>query len=99
MGMSFYGGKSVSWISKGDKIGVNTKVTYRDQNGVESELDMKKLVEKCKKVKDNAMLTMLAKDIEEKKLTIGFPIISAMNELALNLPLEEVYEIVKGAKK
>jgi len=98
MGMSLYGGKTVSWVSKGDKIGVDTKVIYRDQNGRESELDMKKLVEKCKKVKDKPVLIMLVKDIETRNLQIGFPIISAMNELAMSLPLEEVYEIVKVKK-
>lgn len=98
MGISFYGGKSVSWVSKGDKIGLKTKVVYRDQNGIESELDMKKLVEKCKKVKTSSVLQMLSKDIEENNLVIGFPIICALNELAQNLPIEEVYEIIKDDK-
>ena len=94
MGMSMMGGKTVSWTSKGDKIGPNTKVTYRDQNGIQSELDMKKLVEKCKKIKDSEMLSILAKDIETSNLQIGFPIIVAMNEIATKLSIDEALEIV-----
>lgn len=98
MGMSMMGGKTISWTGKGDKIGLNTKVTYRDQNGVQNELSMKKLVEKCKKIKDNEMLSMLAKDIEAGNLHIGFPIIVAMNEIATKLSVDEAYEIIVEAK-
>ena len=83
MGLSMYGGKCILYTSKDDAIHPNTKVTYRDQNGNECGINIKKLLALAKKSKiKKDLFEKLINDIENGGLHIGFPIIVALNDLA-----------------
>ena len=99
MGMSMYAGKSVRYVSKDDAIHPMTKVTYRDQNGNEININIKEMLKLAKKSK-TAKFKMLISDIEGGGLHIGFPIIIAMNDLAEEFGDKIVFDkVVLEAKK
>ena len=88
------GGKTLYFND--DPIGLDTKVTYRDQDGIEAEIDMKKFYKLAKKSKDEYFGEWLMW-LKNKELTIGAFIISGMDRLAREFP-EEVNELIKVRK-
>jgi hypothetical protein len=91
MGMTMFEGKTLFYTSEDDSIGLDTVVEYSDQNGNVTNIDMKKFIEKLKKLRTPN--TMLINDIEQHELVIGFPIIIALNDIATELG-DEVNEIL-----
>ena len=96
MGMSMAFGKMLMYKGgKKDAIGLDTEVTYQDQNGRRSKLNMRKFVEKAKKCKKHkALFDSLIKDITENNLLIGFPVIEGLNYITEELG-KEVFEILE----
>jgi len=88
--MSMAHGKCI--IFSEDPVGLNTKAIYRDQNGVECELDLKKFYELAKKSKNKYFDNWLHW-LKNKELTIGAFIITGLNELANEFP-KEVNEVL-----
>ena len=79
-------------LYKGDKIGLDTEVTYKDQNGNESKINMRKFVEKAKKVGGDYFGEWIPV-IENNDLSIGVVVIDGLNRIAKALG-EEIYEIL-----
>lgn len=76
-----------------DPIGLDTKVTYTDQNGVEVRIDMKKFYDLAKKSEDPYFDEWLDW-LKNKELTIGGFIISGLDKLAKEFP-DEIMQCVK----
>lgn len=97
MGSTMYGGKCINYHSKDDTIGLDTKVVYSDQNGNEANIDMKKLIELCKRCSKDDFMELFINDIENHELFIGFPVIRALDKVATELGDKEALTCL-GAK-
>jgi hypothetical protein len=98
MAMTFAYGKILNW--KGDKIGVNTIVKYKDQNGVESGIDIKKFVElaeQCKTPENKEYFDKWLPLIKNKELSIGVVVIDGLGRIAVELG-EKAYNCIKEDK-
>jgi hypothetical protein len=98
MGGTIAYGRSLSW--DGDNIGLNTKVKYRDQRGVEATIDIKKFVELAKecKEKDNIyFFRQFIPLIEAHKLGIGVVVIDGLNRIGTELG-EKAYLCINEGK-
>lgn len=97
--MSMTRGKTLTFSE--DPIGLDTEVTYTDQNGVSVKIDMKKFYDLAKKSKDEYFGGWLDW-LKNKELTIGAFVISGLDRLAKEFP-EEVNDIIitykEGEKK
>lgn len=91
MSMSIAHGKSLVFD---DPIGLDSNVTFIDQNGNEAKIDMKKYVELGKKSKDKDFFLAQNNWIEKGELTIGAFVITGMDKLAREFP-EEIKEVIK----
>ena len=95
MGMSMFGGKTLYYESEDDTIGLDTKVTYADQHGNKSRIDMRILVTKARLCVNNRdFFDKFISDVERNDLHIGFPVIRALNDAAIELGDDEAHECV-----
>jgi len=98
MGMTFAYFKTLTW--DGDKIGIDSKVSYKDQNGIESEIDMKKFVElaeQCKNPENKEYFDKWLPLIKKKELSIGVVVIDGLGKLVEELG-EKAYSCIKDDK-
>lgn len=91
MSMSFVGGKMLSFEE--DPIGLDTKVTYADQNGNQARIDLRAFYKLAKKSKDPYFGEWLDW-LKNKELTIGAFIITGLDKLAKEFP-KEINKILK----
>lgn len=85
MSISMVGGKTLCFD---DPIGLNTKVTYTDQNGNKVRIDMEKFYKLAKKSKNKYFNSEWLDWLKNKDLTIGAFIITGLDYLAREFPIE-----------
>lgn len=89
-------GKKVFY--SGDKIGLNTRVEYVDQNGNKCLINMEKFValaKKCKNRDNKKYFNEWIPEIENHTLELGVVVIDGLNRLVKEFP-EEIYKILEN---
>lgn len=96
MSVSIVGGKTLCFNE--DPIGLDTIVTYTDQNRNECRIDMEKFYNLAKKSKDKYFKSGWLGWLKNKELTIGAFIITGLDKLDREFPTE-VGECIMQEKK
>jgi len=89
MGMTMAYGKVITY--EGNKIGLKSIITYKDQNGVESKIHVGKLVKLAEKCKNPRMpLTNWIELIKNNNLSIGAPLMDMLHSVATEFGIKKM---------